>query len=122
MDTKKNAYYILREYAGNATLWSADEAAELRNAAHHMLSSHGSHGNSVDDRISCGACMLSGYQAPGDLNIILHGPNHSGWLRIYVQAGVKIRRWRKAIINELKTNDNAAYMDALKRDIVTFLK
>lgn len=103
--------------------WPADVARELRATAWRMFSDHG-HGSHWDKltREACGTCALNGYhdRAIAREESAPVAPNYAGWARLYIQAGRPIpAKYADGFRAEL-ANDNIRYVDALRRDIVTF--
>ncbi len=104
----------------DAQPWDAATARREALIARQLVNMHG-HAFPADEltRENCGACMLK-----EGLTQLIHQrkhaerPNYAGWARAYVQAGVYVP-W-SALVREIVGNDNAAYVDALKRDIVTY--
>lgn len=117
-------------WAEGAKPWDAKEANQLRLTAQRLLRCDYPHGNAVLEKENCGACVLHGYQSPSmkkDIKLGLrpkedkYTPNYSGWMRVFVQAYGNIPlKYHKGFMYEIEHNDNQAYLDALKRDIVTF--
>ena len=104
-----------------------DDDARNARTAHRELAEHWGHSNRVDERLECTACTLQGYLPSGKAFADLrartrqHGPNYSGWARVYVQAKATIpHKWLNAFKHELDRIDNPRYATALKRDISVF--
>jgi hypothetical protein len=117
----------LLRIAGDAEPWDAETARRERAIAQQLLTRHDGHGRTQLERENCAACVLHGYEPRGgfddDIRVKKVGPNYAGWLRVWVQAcGYIPSKFNAGVKYELATNDNQAYMDALKRDIVTFCK
>lgn len=90
---------------------------QLRAIARQLMSRHDHSAEDARDplvRENCSACVLS---APLKARR-WRSPNYAGWMRVYVEAGVRVPADR--IIRELRRTDNLAYVAALKRDLVTF--
>lgn len=125
MSTREFIRQELLTWAENAEMWEAEQAKHLRNTARQCYMVHDCGGNrSVEVRENCGACCLGGYYPYTKRHRVREeGPNYAGWLRTYIQLGiVPPASWQKAVWSELKRVDNPAYLDALRRDIVTFLQ
>jgi hypothetical protein len=111
------------------------EPREIHRMAYQYLTRH-DHAPSDNSRLTrenCAACCLAGYQS-GDEDVSVHGPNVSGWARLYVEAQRPIPRWikpgrgsaRRAMWPERALDslspdyDNQPYAAAFARSIVTF--
>lgn len=98
--------------------WSLKEATRHRDTARQCIYRHD---HNPSDRTpivreNCGACVLNGYVPRGEKRG--ERPNYAGWARIFVEVGKPMpREWLEA---ELARTDNAPYVAALKRSIVTF--
>lgn len=113
----------LKKWAEGAQPWSQEEAQHLSNTARQCLTRHECQGKRDPDmRDNCGACVLSGYERREERGTAKReGPNYAGWVRIYVELGIVPVKFKKAALAELERMDNVLYLNALKRDIVTFL-
>jgi hypothetical protein len=100
----------LKEMSRNVEPWPEREAAQLSRTAWREYFVHSYAHGARRDPDNCQACALQ----------MRPIPNYSGWLRLFIQAG--IRAPRRVMLQEAERaqKENAAYFSALLRDIATF--
>lgn len=110
----KDAREEIRTLADAAEIWTLDEANRLTRTARREYFEHSyAHGRRRDPD-NCAACALQAGTGKG-----WEGPNYAGWLRVYIEAG--IRPNTKAALKEIERarTENPRYFDAILRDIHT---
>ncbi len=69
---------------------------------------------------NCGACALGGYKGGVVTDGIVTAPNHAGWARIFVQAGVPIPAAYREAFEDARVSENTLFAAGLAQDIATF--
>jgi hypothetical protein len=99
----------------NIQCWTFEESNRLERSARREYFEHSYQHGRRRDPDNCAACAL---QAGTGKN--WDGPNYAGWLRVYIEAG--IRPNAKAALKEIERarTENPRYFDAILRDIRTY--
>jgi hypothetical protein len=68
---------------------------------------------------NCGACAITGYKGVVSDGVVT-APNHAGWARVFVQAGVPIPAAYREAFEDARVSENTLFAAGLAQDIATF--
>ena len=106
----REACATIRAEAEKMRPWTPEETNTFTRTARREYLDHSyAHGRRRDPD-NCAACALQ----------VLPEPNYAGWLRVYIQAGIKPNT--KAAFKEIERarTKNPQYFEAILRDIATY--